>query len=92
MSRFATVGHLLSWAGLCPHLNESAGKIMSRRLRHGALWLKTVLVQCAWAATRSKNNNLHAQFLRPKARRGPQKAILAVTALDPYHRLLSALR
>jgi len=80
MSRFATVGHLRSWAGLCPQLNESAGKVMSRRLRYGAPWLKTVLVQCAWAATRSKTNYLHAQFLRLRARRGPKKAILAVAA------------
>ena len=80
MSRFATVGHLRSWTGLCPQLNESAGKIMSRRLRYGAPWLKTVLVQCAWAATRSKTNYLHAQFLRLRARRGPKKAILAVAA------------
>ena len=80
MSRFATVAHLRSWAGLCPQLNESAGKIMSRRLRHGAPWLKTVLVQCAWAATRNKHNYLHAQFVRLRARRGPQKAIIAVAA------------
>src|SRR5262249_57558872 len=50
--------------GLGRELKESAGKVMSRRLRYGAPWLKTVLVQCAWAATRSKNNYLHAQFLR----------------------------
>ena len=80
MSRFATAAHLRSWAGLCPQLNESAGKVMSRRLRHGAPWLKTVLVQCAWAATRNKNNYLHAQFVRLRARRGPQKAIIAVAA------------
>ncbi|MBV8134343.1 MAG: IS110 family transposase, partial [Deltaproteobacteria bacterium] len=80
MSRFATVGHLRSWAGLCPQLNESAGKVKSRRLRYGAPWLKTVLVQCAWAATRSKTNYPHAQFLRLRARRGPKKAILAVAA------------
>jgi len=80
MSRFATVGHLRSWAGLCPQLNESAGKVRSRSLRKGAPWLKTVLVQCAWAATRSKNSYLHAQFLRLRARRGPKKAVLAVAA------------
>jgi transposase len=80
MSRFATVAHLRSWAGLCPQLNESAGKVRSRRLRYGAPWLKTMLVQCAWAATRSKHNYLHAQFLRLRARRGPKKAILAVAA------------
>jgi transposase len=80
MSRFPTVAHMRSWAGLCPQLNESAGKIMSRRLRHGAPWLKTVLVQCAWAATRNKHNYLYAQFVRLRARRGPQKAIIAVAA------------
>src|SRR5713101_2839250 len=78
MSRFATAAHLRSWAGLCPQLNESAGKVLSRRLRHGAPWLKTVLVQCAWAATRNKNNYLHAQFVRLRARRGSKKAIIAV--------------
>jgi hypothetical protein len=73
MSRFATVAHLRLWAGLRPQLNESAGKIMSRRLRKGAPWLKTVLVQCAWAATRSKNSYLHGQFLRLRARAVPKK-------------------
>jgi hypothetical protein len=53
---------------------------LSRRLRQGAPWLKTVLVQCAWAATRSKNSYLHGQFLRLRARRGPKKAVLAVAA------------
>jgi transposase len=80
MSCFPTAGHLLSWAGLCPTLNESAGKVMSRRLRKGAPWLKTLLVQCAWAAAHSKNNYLHAQFLRLRARRGPKKAVVAVAA------------
>ena len=80
MSRFATVGHLRSWAGLCPQLNESAGKVRSRRLRKGAPWLKPVLVQCAWAAASSKNSYLHGQFLRLRARRGPKKAVLAVAA------------
>jgi len=47
MSRFPTAGHLLAWAGLCPGQNESAGKRKSSRLRKGAPWLKTVLVQCA---------------------------------------------
>jgi hypothetical protein len=71
---------LRSWAGLCPQLKESAGKVMSRRLRYGAPWLKTLLVQCAWAATRNQHNYLHVQFLRLRARRGPNKAILAVAA------------
>lgn len=80
MSRFPTAGHLISWAGLCPRNDESAGKRRSTRLRHGAPWLKTALVQSAWAAARAKNTYLRAQFLRLKSRRGPKKAILAVAA------------
>lgn len=80
MSRFPTAGHLVAWAGLCPGQNESAGKRKSSRLRKGAPWLKTMLVQCAWAAKRQKNSYYAAQFQRLKSRRGPQKAICAVAA------------
>ena len=80
MSRFPTSGHLISWAGLCPRNDESAGKRRSTRVRKGAPWLKTTLVQAAWCATRAKGTYLRAQFLRLKTRRGPRKAILAVAA------------
>jgi hypothetical protein len=50
------------------------------RLRKGAPWLKTTLVQCAWAAVKKKDSYLQAQFYRIKARRGPKKAIMAVAA------------
>jgi transposase len=80
MSRFPTAGHLLSFAGLCPRNDASAGKRRSTRLRKGAPWLKTALVQCAWAASRKKASYLQSQFLRLRARRGPQKAVCAVAA------------
>lgn len=80
MSRFKTHRHLLSWACLCPRLDESAGKTKSNRTRKGAAWLKTVLIQCAWAAVRCRDSYLRAQFFRLKARRGPKKAIGAVAA------------
>jgi transposase len=80
MSRFPTAGHLVAWAGLCPGHNESAGKRKSSRLRKGAPWLKTMLVQCAWAAKRKKDSYYRAQFFRLQSRRGPQKAICAVAA------------
>lgn len=80
MSCFPTAAHLRSWAGLSPKLDQSAGKVLSRRLRKGAPWLKPMLVQCAWAAARSKNNYLSAQFVRIKSRRGPKKAVMAVAA------------
>jgi hypothetical protein len=49
-------------------------------VRKGAPWLKPVLVPCAWAASRKKNSYFEAQFLRIKARRGPNKAVVAVAA------------
>jgi transposase len=80
MSRFPTAGHLVSWSGLCTGQNESAGKRKSSRLRKGAPWLKTMLVQCAWAAKRKKDSYYRAQFFRLQSKRGPQKAICAVAA------------
>ena len=80
MSRFPTAGHLVAWAGLCPGQNESAGKRKASRLRKGAPWLKTMLVQCAWAAKRTNDSYYRAQFFRLQSKRGPQKAICAVAA------------
>ena len=80
MTRFPAVGHLVSWAGLCPRNDESAGKRRSTRLRQGAPWLKSLLVQCAWSAVRVKTSYLRAQFFRLKSRRGAKKAIVAVAA------------
>ena len=80
MTRFPTAGHLVSWAGLCPRLDVSAGKRHSTRIRHATPWLKTMLIQAAWAATRKKDSYLRAQFLRLKSRRGPKKAVVAVAA------------
>ena len=80
MSRFPTAGHLISWAGLCPGNDESAGKRRSTRMRKGAPWLKTTLIQCAWAAARKKGSYLQAQFYRLRARRGAKKAVGAVAA------------
>src|SRR5215210_6098342 len=90
MGRFPTAAHLVSWAGLCPRSDESAGKRRSTRLRKGAPWLKTTLVQCAWAASRRKDGYLRAQFQRLRQRRGPKKAVCAVAAsmlTAAYHML-----
>lgn len=80
MSRFPSAGHLVSWAGLCPRSDESAGKRRSTRVRKSGTWLKTTLVSAAWAGARKKDSYLLAQFLRIKSRRGAKKAILAVAA------------
>ena len=90
MSRFQTSGHLVSWAGLCPRNDESAGKRRSTRMKKGAPWLKTILVQCAWAAARTKGSYFQAQYQRLRSRRGSKKAICAVAAsllTTVYHML-----
>src|ERR1700741_1939109 len=90
MARFPSAAHLVSWTGLCPRSDESAGKRRSTRVRKGATWLKTALVTAAWAAVRVKNSYLQSQFHRLRARRGAKKAILAVAAsmiTAAYHML-----
>ena len=90
MDRFPTDGQLISWAGLCPRNDESAGKRRSTQMKKGAPWLKTTLIQCAWSATRVKKGYLSAQYLRLRSRRGGKKAIGAVAAsiLTAIHHML----
>jgi transposase len=90
MSRFPTDAHLVSWASLCPRNDMSAGKHRSRRLRKGGTWLKTLLVQCAWAAVRKKGSFFAQRFQQLKARRGAKKAIIAIARsmlVAAYHML-----
>jgi transposase len=92
MTRFPTARHLLSWARLCPRMDESAGKVHSRRTLKSSAWVKTLLVQAAWCAMRKKNSYFRAQFFRLRGRRGPQKAIVAVAAsilTTVYHMILN---
>ena len=78
MTRFPTANHLVSWAGMCPGHNESAGKKRSGKTRKGSPWLRAALVQAAHAAARAKQTYLAAQYRRLTARRGTKKAAVAV--------------
>ena len=78
VTQFPTAAHLASWAGVCPGNNESAGKRISSRTRKGSPWLRRMACQSAWAAARTKNTYLSAQFKRLAARRGRKCAIIAV--------------
>lgn len=78
MSQFPTPAHLASWAGLCPGNAESAGKRFSGRTRKGDRYVRRILVQSAWAASRCHDCFLAALFFRTAQRRGLKKAAVAV--------------
>lgn len=78
MSIFPTAGHLASWAGLAPGNNITGGKRGSGKTTPGNVWLTENLVQCAWAAARTRDTYLSAQFWRLARRIGKKKASIAV--------------
>jgi transposase len=78
MSVFPTAGHLASWAGRCPGNNVTGGKRRSGKPTKGNRWLGEVLTECAWAAARSRDSYLSAQFWRLARRIGKKKAAMAV--------------
>jgi transposase len=78
MSHFATSGHLASWARICPGNHMSAGKRRGVGTGTGNDWLRTTLLESAWAASHSRHSYLGAQFRRINKRRGPKRAAIAV--------------
>ena len=77
MSRFGSAPHLVSWAGMCPGHNESAGKRRSGRTRPGNPYVKSISVEAAQAAARKKDSYMGARYRRLAARRGRKKAIVS---------------
>lgn len=86
MRRFPTAAHLASWAKLAPGNNESAGKHYSGATGHGNRWLRSGLVQAAWAAVKVKTSYLVSCYHRLAGRRDAKRAIIAVA-----HRMLTAI-
>jgi transposase len=78
MGRFPTAAHLSSWAGMCPGSQESAGKRKSGKTTKGNRFLRATLTQAAWAASRTKDSYLNAQYHRLVAKRGKKRALVAV--------------
>ena len=78
MEQFPDQNHLASWAGVCPGSNESAGKNKSGRITYGNKYLRSLLVECGWAASRTKNTYLSAKYKSLAGRRGKKKAIIAL--------------
>ena len=78
MSFFLTAKQLASWAGVCPGNHESAGIRLQGTIRPANSWFRTVLIEAAHAAARTKHTSLSAQYHRIAARRGAKKATIAV--------------
>lgn len=78
LETFPGPAQLASWAGLCPANRQSAGKALGGPGRKGNRWLRTALVQAAWAASHSKGTYLAAQYRRLAARRGKKRALIGV--------------
>jgi transposase len=78
MNQFPSAEHLVSWAGLSPGQNESAGKKKRGKTRKGNKTLRKTMAQCGRAAANSKNTYLNSMYRRIAARRGKNVACLAV--------------
>jgi len=78
MDKFPTHKHIASWAGVCPGSNECAGKNKSGRITYGNKNLRSLLVEQAWAASRTKNTYLSSKYRSLVGRRGKKRAIIAV--------------
>ena len=85
MEQFPDQKHLASWAGMSPGSYERAGKKKSSRINHGNKYLRTTLVQFAWAATRTKGTYLRGKYDSLVLRRGKKRALIAVG-----HKILTA--
>ncbi len=91
MTRFPSAGHLASWAGLVPGKNESAGRNRMARTTKANRYLRRALVEASHAAGRKRDNYLSARYHRIAARRGKQRAAMAVarSILEIAYHLLS---
>ena len=78
MSVFPDEKHIAKWAGMCPGNNETAGKKKSSRASYGNAYIKALLVQLAWSASRTKKTYLSSKYKSLVRRMGKKKAIVAV--------------
>lgn len=76
---FETANHLCSWAGLSPRNDTTAGKIKSKKILPGNPYIKSILCQVSWVATKNRKNPFGLWFWSHQAKLGKKKAIVAVS-------------
>lgn len=78
LSNFPTSQHFCSWCGVAPGKKESAGKNLSGKIQSMQRYVKTLLIEVAWAAVKTKDTFYMAKFHYLKSRIGASKAIVAI--------------
>ena len=91
-NHFSNDKKIISWAGLSPRNDESAGKVKSRKITKGNPYIKSILCQVAWAAVRTRGSNFAVWFWSHQGKLGRKKAIIAVARkiLALIYRLLKS--
>lgn len=90
MSSFEYAAHLVSWCGLKPRNEESAGKIKARSTTHGNRYLRKTLIECAWAASKTQGCfynkfSYHQVVVRKKCKMKVQVAIARKILVSIWH-------
>ncbi len=85
MSVFPSERQIASWAGVSPGNECSNKKQRKNRTVDGNVYLKSILCEAAWAASRTRNTYLSQKYYQMRARKGSKKAIMVVA-----HKILIA--
>lgn len=80
MALFPTAAAIVSWAGLRPRNDQSAGKIKNRKITHGNKFLRKALMECAWGAARTINSVFYNRFKHLKSMKKHNNAIIVAIA------------
>ena len=81
MSHFETANHLASWSGLRPRNDQSNKTIKSRRITHGNRYLRRIIIQCAWDASRTQSSFFsHFSYYQTQVRKKNKMKVLVAIA------------
>ena len=81
MTPFQTANHLTSWCGLRPRNDQSNHTIMCRKITHGNKFIRQIMIECAWAASRQNGCFFNKfSFTQTQVRKKPQKKVMVAIA------------